>query len=68
MDETQKSGAAAEVDKEAEKAAKRAAIAAKVAAATKEREQQEAQKTNFFGEHPGISCECLFCMMDCVVQ
>eukprot|EP00615_Pteridomonas_danica_P011257 CAMPEP_0114359174 /NCGR_PEP_ID=MMETSP0101-20121206/22818_1 /TAXON_ID=38822 ORGANISM="Pteridomonas danica, Strain PT" /NCGR_SAMPLE_ID=MMETSP0101 /ASSEMBLY_ACC=CAM_ASM_000211 /LENGTH=159 /DNA_ID=CAMNT_0001502583 /DNA_START=12 /DNA_END=491 /DNA_ORIENTATION=+ len=59
--EQQKQAAAAEIDpKQAEvdeKAAKRAAIMAKVAAATAEREKQETQKANFFGEHPGISCD-----------
>jgi len=39
------------------KAAKRAEIMAKLAAAKAEQEKLETQKANYFGEHPGISCE-----------
>jgi hypothetical protein len=40
------------------KAAKRAEIIAKLAAAKAETEKLEQQKANYFGEHPGISCQC----------
>ena len=42
---------------DAAKAAKRAEIEAKVAALRLQQEKEAEQKTNFFGEHKGITCD-----------
>lgn len=43
------------------KALKRAEIAAKVEAQKLEIQKQESQRANYFGEHPGISCDGCGC-------
>mmetsp|Transcript_76053 Transcript_76053/g.150701 ORF Transcript_76053/g.150701 Transcript_76053/m.150701 type:complete len:172 (-) Transcript_76053:219-734(-) len=45
------------VDEEAAKAAKRKEIEAKLAALKLAKEKEAEQKSSFFGEHPGITCD-----------
>ena len=46
-----------ELTDEEKKAAKRKEIEEKLAELKLQKEKEEAQKTRFFGEHPGITCD-----------